>query len=191
VVRSDDLELRLQDGYVFTADTANGPAAAVLVAIEGGTMSFRPAPEPEREQVRIYAGSDAIETRVDEVFLRFNPSEFRTRLPAGSLTETTPDPVMFRRADAVFRQDVEKTYSLDLADLSRETWSLPSAPGDFLAEIHTRRFQTLTYSKSSNDQEDISLFDRRRRRNISVYSSAARLAAGVTASTRTSGRRST
>jgi len=179
VVQSDDLALRLQDGYVFTADTANGPAAAVLVAIDGGTMSFRPAPESEREQVRIYAGSDAIEARFDEVFLRFNPSEFRAWLPAGSLTETTPDPVMFRRADAVFRQDVEKTYSLDLADLSRETWSLPSAPGDFLAEIHTRRFQTLTYSKSSNDQEDISMFDRRRRRNISVYSSAARLAAGV------------
>ncbi|MFO7691613.1 MAG: hypothetical protein R6V57_00885, partial [Vicinamibacterales bacterium] len=179
VVVSDDLEIRLPDGHVFTADTADGPTAAVLVAGDGATMSFRPAPEAEREQVRIYAGRDSIETRIDEAFLRFNPLEFDARLPSGSLTEVLADPALFRRAEAVFREQVAKSYSLDLADLSRDTWSLPPTPGDFLAEIHTRRFQTLTYSKSANDAEDISLFDRRRRRNISVYPSAARLADGV------------
>ena len=179
VVRSDDLEIRLHDGYVFTADTPEGPTAAVLVPVGGGTMSFRPAPEAEREQVRIYAGSEAIETRVEEVFFRFNPAEFAARFPSKSLAQEATDPVLFRRADAMFRENVSKSFCLDLADLSRETWSLPPTPGDFLAEIRTRRYQTLTYSKASNDSEDISLFDRRRRRNISVYPSAARLAAGV------------
>jgi hypothetical protein len=179
VVRSDDLEVRLPDGYVFVADTAEGPTAAVLLAGDGSTMSFRPAPESEREQVRIYAGSDSIETRVDEVFLRFNPSEFAARVPADGLVPSEAAPELFRRADAVFREYVVKSFSLDLADLSRDTWSLPPAEGDFLAEIRTRRFQTLTYSKSSNDPEDVSLFDRRRRRNISVYASQASLAAGA------------
>ena len=179
VVRSDDLEIRLPDGYVFTADTPDGPTAAVLVAGDGATMSFRPAPETEREQVRIYAGSDGIETRIEDVFLRFSPSDFQARLPADALTEAAPDPGLFRRAEAVFREEVSRSFSLDLGDLSRETWSLPPTSGDFLAEIRTRRFQTLTYSKSANDPEDISVFDRRRRRNISVYPSAARLAAGV------------
>jgi hypothetical protein len=179
VVRSDDLEIRLPDGHVFTADTVDGPTAAVLLAADGSTMSFRPLPEAEREQVRIYAGSEAIETRVDEAFLRFNASDSASWLPAGSLAETTVDPILFRRADAVFREFVVKSFSLDLADLSRDTWSLPPSPGDFLAEIRTRRFQTLTYSKSAGDPEDTSLFDRRRRRNISVYPSAARLAAGL------------
>ncbi|MCU0249924.1 MAG: hypothetical protein MUE61_06935 [Vicinamibacterales bacterium] len=178
VVRSDDLEIRVPDGHVFIADTAEGPTAAVILAGDGGTMSFRPAPEAEREQVRIYAGSDAIKTGADEAFLRFSPSEFAARLPAESLTEEAADPALFRRADATFREHVTMSYGLDLADLSRDTWSLPPAAGDFLAEIRTRRFQTLTYSKSANDPEDISVFDRRRRRNISVYSSAARLAAG-------------
>ena len=179
VIRSDDLELRVPDGHVFTADTSDGPTAAVILAANGSTMSFRPAPEAEREQVRIYAGSEAIEARVDELFLRFNSSDFASRMPAGSLTETAVDPSLFRRADAVFREFVVKTFSLDLSDLSRDTWSLPPTPGDLLAEIRTRRFQTLTYSKSAGDPEDISLFDRRRRRNISVYSSAGRLAAGA------------
>ena len=179
VVRSDDLDIRVPDGYVFVADTAEGPTAAVLLAGDGGTMSFRPAPEAEREQVRIYAGSDAIQTRVEDAFLRFSPSEFAARLSAESLTEEAPDPILFRRADATFREHITRSFSLDLADLSRDTWSLPPAAGDFLAEIRTRRFQTLTYSKSANDAEDISVFDRRRRRNISVYPSAARLAAGA------------
>ncbi len=180
VVKSDDLEIRIPDGQVFVAETNEGPTAAVLVAGDGGTIAFRPAPEAEREQVRIYAGSDAIEARVEEVFLRVNPAEFAARVPAESLTETEPDPAMARRADAMFREHVARSFAVDLADLSRDTWSLPPSPGDFLAEMRTRRFQTLTYSKSSNDPEDISVFDRRRRRNISVYASAARLAAGVT-----------
>jgi hypothetical protein len=179
VVRSDDLEIRLADGQVFVADTVEGPTAAVLVARDGGTMLFRPAPEAEREQVRIYAGSDAIETHIEEAFLRFNPAEFATRIPADSLTEAAPDPALLRRADAMFRENVGKSFSLDLADLSRETWSITPSGGDFLAEIRTRRFQTLTYSKAASDAEDISVFDRRRRRNISVYPSAARVAAGV------------
>jgi hypothetical protein len=179
IVRSDDLEIRLPDGYIFVAEATDGPTAAVLVPIDGGTVSFRPAPEAERQQVRIYAGSDAIDTGYDEVFLRFSPSDFRALIPADSLSEAAPSAAMFRRADAVFKADIAKTYGLDLADLSRETWSLPPFPGDFLAELHTRRFQTLTYSKSANDAEDISQFDRRRRRNISVYASPARRAAGV------------
>jgi Peptidase family M1 domain len=179
VVRSDDLEIRVPDGHVFTADTAEGPTAAVILAGDRGAMSFRPAPEAEREQVHIYAGSDAIEARVNDAFLRFSPSEFSSRFADGSLEEMSPDPVLFRRADALFRAHVVKSFSLDLADLSRDTWSLSPAPGDLLAEIGTRRFQTLTYSKSAGDPEDITVFDRRRRRNISVYASAARLAAGV------------
>ena len=126
---------RLPDGFVFTADTPDGPTAAVLVAGDGATMSFRPAPETEREQVRIYAGSDSLDTRIDEAFLRFSPTDFQARLPADALVEAAADPAMFRRAEAVLREEVGRSFSLDLADLSRETWSLPPASGDFLAEI--------------------------------------------------------
>jgi hypothetical protein len=179
VVRSDDLEIRLEDGYVFVAETPEGPTAAVLLPVAGGTVRFRPAPETEREQVRIYAGSDTIDTRYGEVVLRFSPSDFRQRFAAGTITEEPADAALFRRAETVFREEVGKSYGLDLADLSRDTWSLPPQSGDILAEIRTRRFQSLTYSQASNDAEDISLFDRRRRRNISVYPSAPRVAAGA------------
>ena len=43
--------------------------------------------------------------------------------------------------------------------------------GDLIAEVRTRRLGSLTYARSTKDPEDISLFDRRRRRNIAVYAS--------------------
>jgi hypothetical protein len=178
VVRDGDLEIRLDDGFVFVAEIPSGPTAAVLVPVQGGTMHFRPAPEVEREQVRIYAGTDTIDARYDAVFMRLNASDFPVRFPAAALTPGTPEPEVFQRADEIFRADVGKSYGLELADLSRETWSIEPLPGELLAEIHTRRFQTLTYARSANEPEDVSLFDRRRRRNISVYASPQHVAAG-------------
>ena len=49
-------------------------------------------------------------------------------------------------------------------------------PGDFVAEVRTRRFEALTYARSSGEPEDVTLFQRARRRNISVYASEQKLA---------------
>jgi hypothetical protein len=43
--------------------------------------------------------------------------------------------------------------------------------------MHTRRYDTLTYARSSAEAEDITLFDRKRHRNIALYPSKDKLAA--------------
>ena len=70
-----------------------------------------------------------------------------------------------------------KSFNLDLNDLSRDVWSLLPGPGDFVAEVRTRRFDDLTYARSSNEAEDVTLFQRARKRNISAYASEQKLAA--------------
>src|SRR5262249_14486921 len=80
------------------------------------------------------------------------------------------------RAQEIFEEQVGKSFGLDLSDLSRDTWSLVPPVGDFLTEIGTTRFGTLTYAQAANESEDISLFDRRKRRNISAYASERKLA---------------
>jgi aminopeptidase N len=50
-------------------------------------------------------------------------------------------------------------------------------PGDFIAEVQTRRFGWLTYARSGLQAEDITLFSRERRRTISLYPSKDKLAA--------------
>ena len=177
LLASDDLEVRLADGTMFVAETPEGPTALVLLPSGTGTFRFRPTPETEREQVRFYSGSDTVEGACEVVFVRVNPNVFAARVPTAALTEEPVNPETFRRADAHFRDQIGKSYSIDLGDLSRDLWSLPPLAGDLIVEIRSRRFQDLTYTKSTGDAEDISLFDRRRRRNISVYASAEHLKA--------------
>ena len=167
--RDEDLKLTLPDGSVFVADTDQGTTALVLVG--RGDMSFHPAPETEKSQVRIFSGVDGIETRFDAAYLRVNPGDFDRLIESRQLVSRPVDQSDFRAADRIFREDFSKSFSLELGDLSRDTWSLLPRPGDLVAEIHTRRFNTLTYSRSRSVREDISLFDRSNRKTIALYSS--------------------
>jgi Peptidase family M1 domain len=172
-VTAEDLELVLPNGSVFAADVPGGFTAVVLVG--RGEMIFSPSPEVERGQVQLYAGSPTLRTPFDTAFVRLNPGEFTARFSEGALAPAAPDPRQLRTAQTVFRESVGNSFSVDLADLSPEFWSLVPSGGDFLAEVRTRRFGTLTYTRSATEPEDISLFNRSRRRNVSVYASKARL----------------
>jgi hypothetical protein len=175
-LRSDDLDIKLADGRLFVADTATGPSAVVLMPSSGGTFVFKPTPETERGQVRIYCGSDTLQDQYTAAFVRVHPADFETRFPAATLTPEPVDQALLRRANDIFRDDLSKSFGLDLADFSRDPWSFTPAPGDTVVEIHTKKFGTLTYTSVANEPEDISLFDRVRRRNISIYPSASRIA---------------
>jgi hypothetical protein len=172
-VTGEDVELTLARGSVFTAGAGSGVTAVVLLG--RGEMVFTPAPDVERGQVKLYAGSPTLRAPFDVAFLRLNPGEFATHLSGQALTPAKVDPRELRRAETVFSESVGSSFSVDLADLSPEFWSLIPSFGDFLAEVRTRRFGTLTYTRSSNDPEDISVFNRTRHRNISIYASKARL----------------
>ncbi len=76
----------------------------------------------------------------------------------------------------VFEEEKEKSFIIDLSDLSAGTWSLHPPPGDFVAEIRTRKHGKLTYARSSVEPEDIQLFDRENNRTISIYPSQRKLA---------------
>ena len=173
-VAAEDLDLTLTEGSVYIADIDQGATAAVLVG--RGMMSFHPAPETERGQVKIFAGSETLETRFDVAFIRLNPYDFESALASSQLKPKVADPKEFRRAEEVFREDSQKSFVIDLGDLSRDPWSLLPGSGDFLAEVHTRRFDTLTYAKSASEAEDITVFDRKRHHNISIYPSKRKIA---------------
>jgi hypothetical protein len=169
VVTAPDLALELASGDVFVAETPDGVTALVLKG--RGTMRFEPQAPAERGQVRIFAGTDMFTSPFETAYVRINPFEFENRVTPGALTQRSMDAGEFRRAQEFFTEQVGLTFALNLSDLSRETWSLTPPFGDFLAEVRTRRHGTLTYARSGNEPEDITLFDRKRRKNISVYAS--------------------
>ena len=61
--------------------------------------------------------------------------------------------------------------------MSRNTWHLLPPAEDVVAEVETLRFDWLTFSRSSAQAEDVSLFQRDERRTIALYSSVAKIAA--------------
>ena len=160
VLKAVDFELRLPAGEVFIAETPEGVTAMVLLG--EGTMVFQPAPKEERGQLRLFAGVEALETPFTAAFVRLSPFEFDQRVDrrhARTGRRSTAAPTA--AASACSTKSVPKSFNLDLSDLSRDTWSLLPQPGDFVAEVKTRRFDDLTYARSSGEAEDVTMFQRR------------------------------
>ena len=172
-LRAEDLDLTLTEGSVFTVGTEQGVTALVLLG--RGTMRFQPTPIVEKRQIRLFAGSDTLESPFQTAFVRVGQLESHADL--SRLTPRTVDPRELRRAEDVFREESAKSFGVDLGDVSDSGWSTLPGPGDVVAEVRTRRFGTLTYSRAEQADEDISLIDRAKQKNIAVYASTERLAA--------------
>jgi hypothetical protein len=173
-LRAPDLTLHLASGSAFVAETPDGPTAVVLLG--RGEMIFSPPDESEQTQLRIFSGADALRTRFDKAFIRVRPGDFARRFPAETLIAKPASASDLRRAQDVFDDYIGRTLQINLGDLSDERWSITPQPNDLIAEIRTDGHGSLTYTRSTQDPEDITLFDRGRRKNISVYASAEKLA---------------
>lgn len=169
-----DLSLEMAAGQAFVAEIEDGPTAVVLLG--RGRAHFAPGDAAERTQLRIFGGEESLTTEFDAAFVRIRPAEFDRAFAAAAMVTRAVSPGDLRRATEIFDSYVGQTLNLDLTDLSRERWSLIPTAGDLIVELRTRRHGNLTYARSLKDAEDISLFDRRRRRNISTYASAHKLA---------------
>jgi hypothetical protein len=170
-----DVDLSLAEGSAFVAEVDLGVTALVLMG--QGEMHFHPTPPTERGQLRIFCGKETLDTRFDAAFVRINPGDFNRLVDSTRLTERqTVDRGDLRKAEDIFREESPKSFLLDLGDLSRDPWTLMPPSGDFLAEVRTKRYGTLTYGRSFAEAEDVTLFDRKRHRNISIYSSAEKIA---------------
>jgi hypothetical protein len=172
-IRSEDLELTLAEGSVFAVHADNQDTGLVLIG--RGEMRFSPAPETEKGQVKIFAGEDVLTSAFDAAYIRAGILDLHA--DRSQLVPRPADPRDTKRAEQIFREESTRTFVLDLGDLSRDPWSTLPPAGDFLAEIRTRRFDTLTYVRSAAEPEDISLFDRRGQRHIALYASQDKLEA--------------
>ena len=75
-IAAEDLDLTLADGSVFVAEIEGGVTAVVLLG--KGTINFHPAPATEKGQVKIFCGSETLETRFDAAYIRINPADFES-----------------------------------------------------------------------------------------------------------------
>jgi Peptidase family M1 domain len=173
-IRAQDAQFTLHSGYVF--QVLSGEGVTGLVLLGRGEMKFAPTPQTEKGQLRIFSGNETLTTLFGAAFVRMHPADYETRVDASGLRGMPADPRQAKRAQDVFAAEAPKSFNIDLRDLSRETWYILPQSGDFLAEIRTNKFGTLTYSRSGGNAEDVTLFDRARKRAISLYASPSTLA---------------
>ncbi|MFN7917423.1 MAG: M1 family aminopeptidase [Vicinamibacterales bacterium] len=172
-IDAEDLRLTVTEGSAFAIDTERGVTGLVIVG--RGDMHFAPGPDTEKGQVRIFSGADVLETRFDAAFIRVGTPD--QHYEPDALVERPVDARLLKRAQQVFAEESPKSFAVDLADLTRDAWTLLPGSDDFLAELRTKQYDTLTYARSASEPEDISLFERRRKRNIALYASKEKLAA--------------
>jgi hypothetical protein len=174
VFRGPDFTLELSSGSAFAAESNGGITGLVLRG--RGTVRFTPENEAERGQLRLFAGRPAFEADIESAFLRINPNDVPLRMNQSALSPSAVNPEEVRRALEIFDDRSPRSYTLDLSDLTQETWSLEPTTGGMIVEFRSRRHGWLTYSRSPGEPEDISFFDRGRTKNISVYASKEQLA---------------
>ena len=173
-IQGQDVQFTLHTGYVFEVKSGEGVTGLVLLG--RGEMRFSPGPETEKGQLRIFGGSDTLTALFGAAFVRLHPADFETRVRISGLRPMPADPRQAKRAQDVFATEAPKSFNIDLRDLSRETWYILPQLGDFIAEVRTNKFGTLTYARSGGNAEDVTLFDRARRRAIALYASPSMLA---------------
>ncbi|BCS36005.1 hypothetical protein TBR22_A52420 [Luteitalea sp. TBR-22] len=173
-VRGEDFTIVVPSGVAWAAEVRG--LITALVVVGEGEVTFAPPSESEKGQIRLVAGEDQLRARVSRFFLRVNPVDVDQRITLQSLTPMEVDRVGLEKARRFFAEQVGQSYSLDLSDLSRDTWNLVPPIGDVLVDMDLARYGQLTYARSGGESEDVSLFDRKRRKNVSVYTSARSLA---------------
>jgi hypothetical protein len=174
-VVSEDLVLFLPSGTAFLVECDDGVTGLVLVG--RGEMRFTPPAAAERGQLRLFSGDDTLVSPFDTVFVRLSPLDYEDRVLTSTLTPVVPGARTVRRAQEVFAREAVRSFNVDLQDLSPDAWYLLPASGDLLADVDTRRFDTLTYTLSAEQAEDISVFRRKDRRTLSLYPSVGKLSA--------------
>ena len=175
VIAGEDMTLHMERGRVFVAQTNAGGVTA-MVLLGDGVLTFSPTPEAERGQVRLLTDRETLEADLSAAFVRLNPARFATRVSMDGLRERAVDRGELERAREVFDEFAPLSFGIDLSDLSDKAWSLTPGGGDFIAEMQTDRYGTLTFAQSANQPEDVSLYERESQRIIALYSSARKRA---------------
>jgi hypothetical protein len=174
-ITSEDLVVALHEGTVYLVECDEGVTGLVLIG--RGEVRFSPTSAAERGQVKLFSGNETLTSPFEEAYIRLSPSDYEKRVTTANLTASAPQERLTRRALDIFARESTKSFNVDLQDLSSEAWYLLPPADDFLAEVDTRRFDALTFTRSSQQAEDITLFRRKDRRTIALYPSVAKLAA--------------
>jgi hypothetical protein len=168
-VTLEDLEIRLEQGAAFAAMAEGQPTALVLVG--RGEVRFAPPVPSEQRQLQLFSGSSVLTAGIDAAYIRIHPSECSSHVEPLVWSDAPAQGALVKRADAMFREEVARSY-VSNRDRLGEVGSLLPFPGDFLAEVRGTGLGPLAFARVASEPEDMMLVERSRSRRVVVYPSA-------------------
>ncbi len=175
-IELEDFTLKMLEGTFFLNTQEAGPTALVFVG--RGRVTFKPRPETERGQMKIFAKSEVLDDEVSRAFLRLHPADLYRTLKPGTFVDDPGSAARLARATEYFERHKTDSFMLDAAVAGAPWWLLPGL-GDAAIAFDTKRFGSLTLSLSSFETEGVSLFNRSTQRQISAYPRASALGQAV------------
>lgn len=175
-IELEDFTLKMLEGTFFLNTQEAGPTALVFVG--RGRVTFKPRPETERGQMKIFAKSEVLDDEVSRAFLRLHPADLYRTLKPGTFVDDPQSPTRLARATEYFERHKTDSFVLDASVAGAPWWLLPGL-GDAAIAFDTKRFGSLTLSLSSFETEGVSLFNRSTQRQISAYPRASALGQAV------------
>ncbi len=165
-IQLEDFELDMHSGTLFMAPENLGPTLAVFVG--EGTVTFRPRPETEREQLRQFVGKPELKHTVKTAFLRIHPADLHKVLVPTRLEHDPEARGRYRAASAYFEEQSMRAFVLDAPLQGSPWWVLPGV-GDSLVNFELGRHGTISFAVNADQPESISLFNRTKRQQICLY----------------------
>ncbi len=170
VVTGPDFELRVPAGTMFMSLADDRPTA--IVVLGDAHVRFTPPDPAEQGQMRIFTGDPVLETRADTVFIRINAADATRAIRSLTSDLVTATPVDLARARAVLDERAPLSFQVNPIEDAPGLWSVEPELDSRLVEFRTNRYGWLTYARSPDDLEDVSLFQRETRKQVSLYSHA-------------------
>ena len=177
VIAGEDMTLHMTRGTVFVAETGRGGVTA-MVLLGDGVLTFSPAPEAERGQVRLLAGRETLEAGLSAAFVRVNPATIASRVSTTDLNQRPVSRNALERAREIFDRFAPLSFGIDLGRPERQAL-VADARRRRLHRRHDHRSLRRPDLRAAppTSPRDVSLFERDGQRIIALYPSAGKRAA--------------
>lgn len=166
-IRHKDMSLVFENAAVFYDNLPDFETA--LVVIGNGRFRFEPSDDKEKHQLELHYKKRILQTDVRSAYLRFSNYFFENNIKIDPAKKQRPvSGEEEREAARVFDRNYLRTYTIE-NPLQGEQFSFVPLGNEVIVEVESKKFGQLAYTYSPFSDEEISLFDRSKKRIISLY----------------------
>lgn len=173
-IRADRVEIvhrdiRIVFGKSSVFRDALPDKGTVLVIVGRGSVRFSPSDQSEKHQLRLSYGKSELEDGINSLYLRCSPglmaSNVKIERSSGPETPGTTD---FEEAARVFKRNYSRSFTVE-SPASGEVLSFLPQDEEAVIEMDVDKSGELAYIYSPFSDEEVNLYDRKKKRVISLY----------------------